>query len=332
MRKVITIIVLFFCYQDQCLGQDLVFSQYYASPLTSNPAMTGLFNGQTRISTNYRSQWNNIQTNTYLYQTPSASVDVRIPEKNLSIGIVFVNDQTNNKIFNTLEGGISFGYKLKFNLFEISLGIQGWYKQVYFDQSKVRSSILATEPNLLEQYINLSLNSGLVLTYMFPDEKSSIFYGGSVQNLLEPRDQFVNNIAGNYNLPMRFIFHTGGSFSIKDEYRIIPGLLATYQAKSTQINLGTSVGFHFQWDEKNQPTSTLFCGAWVRFNETKAQAFIPKVGLEYNNFRLGISYDYIINGLASGNTGRPNTLEFSLGYIFKSEKSEDYQCFYSPYF
>lgn len=332
MRKYILHLTFLISVFNTSYGQDLVYSQYYASPLTTNPALTGVFNGSTRLTANYRSQWNNINTNTSLYNTPSASADVSVPDKNLAIGLVLVNDQTNNKIFNTLEAGISFGYKLRLNLFEISMGLQGWYKQVYFDPSKVRSSIIAIEPNLLNNYSNLDLNMGALLTYMYPNEKSSVFYGVSIHNIMSPRDQVANNSINHYTLPLRYMFHTGGSFSINDEYRIIPGLLVTYQNKSTQLNLGTSVGFHFDWDDKDKPISTLYVGTWFRLNDTKFQSFIPKAGIDYKNFRIGLSYDFILNSLSNTNLGRPNTFEFSLGYIFKTDKSSDYQCIYSPYF
>ena len=333
MRGIIYIFYFIICVRYSPLSsQDLVYSQHYASPLTTNPAMTGVFNGSARLFANYRSQWNNIQTNTFLYQTPSASAEFSVPDKNIAVGFILLNDQTNNKIFNTLEGGMSFGYKIRLNFFEISLGIQGWYRQVYFDQSKIRSSIISVEPSLLDSYSNLDLNTGAVATYVFPSEKSSLFYGAAVHHILAPRDQVVNNTVSAYALPMRFTFHTGGSFSIRVEFRIIPGLLASYQSKSTQINFGTSVGFHFMWDEKDRPSGTLFVGSWFRTNETKIQAFIPQAGIEYNNFRIGLSYDYVVNGLSNGSGGRPNTFELSLGYIFKTDKSTDFQCIYSPYF
>ena len=38
-------------------GQDIHFSQFYMSPLTLNPALTGVMNCNTRIVGNYRNQW-----------------------------------------------------------------------------------------------------------------------------------------------------------------------------------------------------------------------------------------------------------------------------------
>ena len=39
------------------IGQDIHFSQFYMSPLTLNPAMTGVMNCNTRFIGNYRNQW-----------------------------------------------------------------------------------------------------------------------------------------------------------------------------------------------------------------------------------------------------------------------------------
>ena len=38
------------------LAQDIHYSQYYASPLTLNPALTGKFNGYYRATAIYRDQ------------------------------------------------------------------------------------------------------------------------------------------------------------------------------------------------------------------------------------------------------------------------------------
>ena len=43
------------------MGQDLHFSQFYNSPLTTNPANTGFIpDADYRIGVNYRNQWSSI--------------------------------------------------------------------------------------------------------------------------------------------------------------------------------------------------------------------------------------------------------------------------------
>src|SRR3546814_18997064 len=45
-------------------AQDPHLSQYYSSPLFLNPALTGMFNGEFRLSGNQKTQWGRI-TNPY---------------------------------------------------------------------------------------------------------------------------------------------------------------------------------------------------------------------------------------------------------------------------
>ena len=52
-------------------AQDIHFSQYYASPLTLNPALTGKFNGLWRVTGIYRDQFrNSVSQNSMAYMTP----------------------------------------------------------------------------------------------------------------------------------------------------------------------------------------------------------------------------------------------------------------------
>ena len=58
-------------------AQDIHFSQYYASPLTLNPALTGKFNGHFRVSGIYRDQNFNLY-NVALFRTPSGAIDFNL--------------------------------------------------------------------------------------------------------------------------------------------------------------------------------------------------------------------------------------------------------------
>ena len=51
-------------------AQDPHFSQFFASPLTLNPAFTGKFDGVWRLAANHRDQWPSIPK---AYVTTSAS-------------------------------------------------------------------------------------------------------------------------------------------------------------------------------------------------------------------------------------------------------------------
>jgi len=58
-------------------GQDLHFSQFMNSPLTTNPANTGFIpGGDFRIGINYRNQWSSIMA--IPYKTMSAFGDAQL--------------------------------------------------------------------------------------------------------------------------------------------------------------------------------------------------------------------------------------------------------------
>ena len=64
---------------NDAFAQDPRFSQYNAAPQILNPAMTGLFNGNYRVSAIYRSQWRSILGDEAvpLFRTFSGSFDMR---------------------------------------------------------------------------------------------------------------------------------------------------------------------------------------------------------------------------------------------------------------
>ena len=80
-------------------AQDPHFSQFFASPLTLKPALTGKFDGQFRLAANHRDQWASIPK---AYVTTSASLDFgimknKLPDNDvLGIGISGLSDQSAN--------------------------------------------------------------------------------------------------------------------------------------------------------------------------------------------------------------------------------------------
>ncbi|MEY2899012.1 MAG: hypothetical protein RL138_1065, partial [Bacteroidota bacterium] len=59
-------------------AQDIHFSQYYLSPLTQNPSLTGSFSELYRFSAIYRNQWYSVSNQPF--QTGAISYDVALKE------------------------------------------------------------------------------------------------------------------------------------------------------------------------------------------------------------------------------------------------------------
>src|SRR5205823_1965996 len=80
-------------------AQDPNFSQFFVSPLTLNPALTGKFDGTVRVAGNYRNQWPTINN---AFTTYTASLDMGIlknviPENDVfGVGIMMFSDKSGN--------------------------------------------------------------------------------------------------------------------------------------------------------------------------------------------------------------------------------------------
>ena len=86
------IIFYFFCicflsYNSK--SQYLDYSQYYASPLSLNPALTGI-GEYGRFGVNYRNQWPSVSKG---YQTFSSWMDYNFEENNNNVGLILSRSQ-----------------------------------------------------------------------------------------------------------------------------------------------------------------------------------------------------------------------------------------------
>jgi len=73
-----------FC-APKTFAQDLHFSQFFNSPLTTNPANTGFIpDGDYRLGINYRDQWSSVMS--VPYKTMSAFGDVQLMKNKFDNG------------------------------------------------------------------------------------------------------------------------------------------------------------------------------------------------------------------------------------------------------
>src|SRR5580658_8099169 len=94
-------------------AQDPGFSQFFASPLTLNPALTGKFNGTLRVAGNYRNQWPAIN-NAFITSTISLDAPIltnKLPDNDTwGIGFLAMNDKTASGILNANYFSFSTAY------------------------------------------------------------------------------------------------------------------------------------------------------------------------------------------------------------------------------
>jgi type IX secretion system PorP/SprF family membrane protein len=315
-------------------AQDIHFSQFYSSPLTLNPALTGNFNGFYRITGIYRNQFPGLTQNRPAFSTPSVGVDFSLLREKLKtgalgVGLVFFNDQQNGKTFNQNQilGSVafnkSFGSKSQFQL---GLGFQGGIALTTMDFSKFQFNDGFNADGSYDNTYNAEtynegsrlkgvFNAGIFTKLEFI-QGMRFYTGFGFNNATRYKQNFLANSTAEFRLPFRYTLHGGFEFDIKDKLVLIPGFLFQSQAKAHESNFGLTAGIHVVKDPAKR--ATLFLGLWNRVN-TKNYTIIPKVGFEYKGFRAGFAYDaHLLQQSADRkNIGGayPQGFEVTLSYI-----------------
>ena len=130
----ILFLILFFLSPEIAKSQQVIYSQYYSSPLNLNPSMTGI--GEFgRLGVNYRNQWTSIGDG---YNSYSSWFDYNLLESNFSFGLNFSGEKLNisNYSSNHISPSISYGLNLNSKMI-IQSGFQLTYSSIDFDNSQL---------------------------------------------------------------------------------------------------------------------------------------------------------------------------------------------------
>jgi len=323
MKKLIVFVLALASTHFASLGQDPHFSQFFASPLTLNPAFTGKFDGTFRVSGNYRNQWPTINN---AFTTATAAVDFPILVKTVpewdtwGVGIMGLNDQSGNKILQNNFISVSTAYHKGLDedgFHQLAIAFQGTYANKRLDISKADfedeltslgftgvTSEVFNNQNVVVNYFDL--NTGIMYSGT-TNGYNSFYIGASVYHVNRPKESFQG---GDFLLNPRLTIHGGGYFPIDQNKMLHGSFIHQRQAGAIETVLGGAVSFNLNYDEDNP--INLYTGMWYRFND----AFIPYLGLEFGSLRLGVSYDLNNSSLNTASNSRGGN-EISLIYIRK---------------
>ena len=314
-------------------AQDPHFSQFFASPLTLNPALTGKFDGNLRIAGNHRNQWPTISR---AFSTQSLSLDFPILQNALpdndrwGVGASFVNDQQADGVIRSMYYGVSTAYHKGLDedgFHQVSVGFQGSYTQKRLDISNVkfedqlRSDGFTgiTNEIFANQVINVNyfdLNAGLLFSGIIGDATN--YYGGaSMYHILRPTESFRG---GQFILNPRYTVHGGVYMPIGARTMLHTSALYQNQGRANEFVFGGAFGLNVNDDMEYNPTN-FYVGAWMRVND----AIAPYVGLEWNKFRLGMTYDVNVSSLKTVSNSRGG-FEISLIFINKPSDEKGISC------
>jgi len=307
-------------------AQDYHYSQFYASPITTNPGNTGVFNGDIRAYTLYRMQWFTVTTP---YKTFTVSLDAPIFKNKMkkddffAVGVNFSNDnegtvrlKTNSynatMSFTKFIGGrhrhnISLGYQIGYNTKTVVLGGLKWNTQ--WDGTNYNSGMASGEPGgggigFLDMSTGIIWN--FTTTHLF---RSSL--GFSLHHFTAPN---VSIRGGSDRLIPKFSvqWNIGYKLSETSNTTLMPSLIASQQGTSLLLNGGLNVKYVLEERSRyttNQTDKAFYIGAFYRFRDAAFVTF----RYDYMDFSFSAAYDINISGLTPA-TKTVGGFEFMLMY------------------
>jgi type IX secretion system PorP/SprF family membrane protein len=324
MKKILFTLTVCVALASESNAQDPNFSQFFASPLTLNPASTGKFDGTFRIAGNYRNQWPTIN-NAFVTKTVSADFGIlknRLADiDQLGVGVMGITDQAGDGVLVTNGAALSLAYHKGLDengYHQIGAGFQAGFLNKRLDVTKV---VFADELTPLgfvpgttgevfaNNQINVSyidVNAG-VLYNGSTNGYNNFYVGASMYHINRPKESFQG---GQYLLQPRTTIQAGGKIPVGSYHAVHFAALHSMQAKATNTVVGGTFSYNVNGNEDN-PTN-VYLGAWYRLED----AIIPYIGLEFASLHLGYTYDLNTSSLKSATNLRGGN-EISLIYIKK---------------
>ena len=310
LRNLLVIAIVLTLSPTQIQAQDVHFTQLHAAPLAFNPALTGMFNADARISANYRRQWSSSLLTRPHYVTSAVSFDIKVLDGKeyfktsgdvLAIGGVFILDRTAQNISNysRLQKSSTFcsiAYHKKLTDKDyLSFGVQAGYIDKRFYPEKLA-------------YVDF--NTGLTYYKLFEmGIVKSIFAGGSAFHIFEPYESFTGS---DWRMHRRIVGNAGATIQVaQNGWFLTPDFVWMQQGSAGKIMAAlfiTKARLFSNFD--------IYGGARVIMTDMIS----PMIGAQWGFWRFGANYDLIVGSLSHYSSRR--SIEFSLQYLIGPKQSE----------
>jgi type IX secretion system PorP/SprF family membrane protein len=289
-------------------AQDLHFSQFFNTPLTTNPANTGFIpDADYRIGAHYRNQWSAVMS--VPYKTISAFADAQVMRNKfengwLGLGGVILNDQagTGSMRSTKIYGSLAYHQMLGLSSL-VSAGFNMGWANKRIDQSRLKypdqfdgkffDNTLPTSVVLTNNNVSyFDMQAGMNYAY-FPREDIYINAGYSIQHVNRPKESFFNDNTNNGRIPMRHNAFINGILKVNDRVILNPNAYFSMQAGARELVLGTYANYNLsEFGEKQ-----LLGGVYYRLGD----AIIPMLGLEIKSVQFMFSYDVTLSSMSKYN-------------------------------
>lgn len=304
MKKILLALILG-CAFATADAQDPQFSQYYQAPLYLNPGFTGITQQQ-RVTLNHRIQWPNLPQ---AFATYALSYDIFVEELRSGFGLLATSDVMGSAGWRTTTVGFLYSFKVRLseNLV-FSPGLYFGYGSNGLDRSKLTLGdgleydgiSLDPEVNRLGRQSYFDVGSGFIFY------NRNFWLGAAFSHMNKPNISLLNDES---RLPMKTAIHGGlrlnltgaGPRSSGRTSYLTPSFIYRTQGPSfSQLDFG--VNYHID------PVSV---GIWYRgkpfertvINSMAQDALILHMGMYFDIFALGYSYDFTVSEMQTSSGG-----------------------------
>jgi type IX secretion system PorP/SprF family membrane protein len=321
LLKSLILVASGFLHEENCKAQDIHFSQFFETPLLQNPALAGIFSGDFRVQSVYRSQWNAV---TVPYQTTSLSAEYKMPVGHsgdfLTLGGEILYDKsgtialTATSILPVLNYHKSLSAERNMYL---SAGFSAGIVQRKIDRSKITTNsqfnggydptLPDGEPFSTNGYSYFDGSAGLSFNSQIGgNADNNIYFGAAYHHFNRSANlSFYNTY--NAELIPKIVLSAGLKMSGSD-YSYLT-FYANYSKQGASTETMGGMLYSMKLDDPSEPHYTISGGAFIRWKD----AVVPVVKFDVRPLTFALSYDVNVSQLKTASQGRGG-FEFSLSY------------------
>lgn len=320
MPKALYLIIFILSFQ-RLFAQDPVLTQFYAAPIIMNPAFAGS-EANMRLGMGYRNQ---ATRSNYKLKTLYAFADSWVESLNSGLGLSILNQKEELTNYSFIQVNFNYSHRLKLSedwTFFPGISFGFGFKDFDFggllfedqiDLSNMGNTI-SNDP-IFEQIVENVFFIDIAVGGVLYSEKT--WLGFSIKHLTKPNISFVEN----ENLPLAIHYSIHGGYE----------LALDSNGRNSSFPQDSNMFFTFNYMKQNKYNRLDF-GAEIeisRFsvgilsssvlqkiesNSDFLLSISPVIGLETNNLKFGLSYDYPISNYSTIG----GTTEITLQYFINN--------------
>lgn len=314
MKKLLLFILLIVSFEIN--AQDIHFTQYEILQTYFNPANTGDFKGDYRVSAIHRNQWRQVSKPYSTFGLGFEKSGFKFIKK-LSVGFHLLNDVAGTSNFTTNRFALNLAYRIPLldSAHELTIGFSP-----EFLQQSVNLNNLAFGGQFINNSFNTNNPNGEP-SANFSGAKPN-FSGGINYKILLGKNHFLKLGGGYFNFTNpevidgnastfsnRLMASLGYQFPLSSRWLIYPNLFYTQQGNYRE----TLGGINAEWILRNGKFNyqSLLFGVVTRWQD----AIAASIGLRYQSWQFGFAYDVNTSAFNTATNYR-GAYEIGLVYIF----------------